>query len=313
MLNSKALILAKIETTYGTDPVPVIGANEIVTSIPVFEVLGSVRKRNVVKLSFGELPDVKVGEGLKITFEVELRGSGTAGTVPQIGVLLRACNLTETISVGVSVTYAPNSSHDGESISIYFYADGRLHKMSGCRGTFKLLPPVNDIIKMQFDFQGIYSSTHASDVAFPTPTFVDTVAQIISRGITGTINGYSAIITAYDFDLGNNIGRRVDANSATGVKAYSIMERVTKATAKLEMPSFATFNPWTLWDASTQFTTTWLNGSVAGNKVTWNLNRCQLTDVPKYSAEQTIKTIDLTLHPNVTLGTGNDDLSIVFT
>ena len=45
---------------------------------------------------------------VEVTFEVEMAGSGTAGTAPAFGPLLKACGNSETIVTDTSVTYAPS-------------------------------------------------------------------------------------------------------------------------------------------------------------------------------------------------------------
>jgi hypothetical protein len=47
---------------------------------------------------------------VSITFDVELSGSGTAGTAPAFGPLLKAAGLSETVVAITSVTYAGVSS-----------------------------------------------------------------------------------------------------------------------------------------------------------------------------------------------------------
>ncbi len=57
----------------------------------------------------------------EITFKVELRGSAAAGSAPEIGDLLEACGMAETVTAGSSVVYSPVSVND-KSVTIYHYA-----------------------------------------------------------------------------------------------------------------------------------------------------------------------------------------------
>ncbi|MCK7495178.1 MAG: hypothetical protein MZW92_31855 [Comamonadaceae bacterium] len=44
---------------------------------------------------------------MQLTFDVEIKGSGAAGTAPELGVLLKGCGFGETVVAVTSVTYAP--------------------------------------------------------------------------------------------------------------------------------------------------------------------------------------------------------------
>src|SRR5512146_738858 len=136
MLKTRAVILAEKEITYGTDPTPLPATNAILVESPEIEVLGKKLERNYTKSYFGTLAPVNIGEGIKISFTAELKGSGTAGTPPEIGVLLEACGMTHTNSPGVSDTYDPNSDLESVqgSVTIYFYQHNICHKVTGCRG-----------------------------------------------------------------------------------------------------------------------------------------------------------------------------------
>ena len=110
MKTRKKYILAKIETTYGTDPTPA-AANAILTSglqRSLYE--GNVVTRELDRETLGNDETVNTAPYVMIEFAVELAGAGTAGDAPDYGVLLRACGFAETIDAGVDVEYAPVSS-----------------------------------------------------------------------------------------------------------------------------------------------------------------------------------------------------------
>ena len=115
MLRSKAIILAKLEDTYGSDPTPTSGANAILCELPEFEVLSKKLERKFTRPYYGLLPPVQVGEGLKISFTTEMKGGGLNGggdlVLPEIDPLLQACNFTLNTQGGTSPQiYALNSN-----------------------------------------------------------------------------------------------------------------------------------------------------------------------------------------------------------
>ena len=172
LLSRRQLLLAEIEITYGTDPTPTSAANAIlVRNIEVTPLEADTVSRELIRPYLGQSEQLLAQTRVLVNFEVELAGSGTAGTAPAYGPLLKACAMTETISAGVSVTYEPNSDTSPGSVTIYFNNDGVLHKATGCRGTFSLNCAVDEIPTVAFEFTGIYNSP--TDVSISAPTYAN--------------------------------------------------------------------------------------------------------------------------------------------
>ena len=91
-------LLAKMQPTSGVDSVPTGAANAILCrNLDVSPIEGGTVARDLIRGFFGNSEQLTVAVFSKITFEVELAGSGTAGTAPAYGPLLRACAFSETI------------------------------------------------------------------------------------------------------------------------------------------------------------------------------------------------------------------------
>lgn len=224
----RAVTLIKIETTYGTDPTPAADVNAIITSLPTIKPTLEQLARNVVNPTMSPLAPYVIGTEMQIDFEVEARPASAAGSVPEVGPLLRACGLDETISEGVSVTYAP-VSQDHESVTIWAYRDGVRHKVSGCRGTVKLIAEVNKIAIWQFTFRGIYQAP--DDTALASPTYTSIKPAIVrsadlsltpvaafsaGTGKVKTVTGGSTTITTTAAAFASvNTGDYIKANSLT--------------------------------------------------------------------------------------------------
>ena len=132
LLNRKRLILAKAETTYGTDSTPAGTDAVLVRNLDITPLSGDLVSRDLIRPYLGNYDQLIAKTSVAISFEVELAGSGTAGTAPRYGAILKACGMSETIVASTSVTYAPVSS-SFSSATIYFNIDGVLHKLTGCR------------------------------------------------------------------------------------------------------------------------------------------------------------------------------------
>ena len=140
MIFERAILLAKIESVYGSNPTPTAADDAFITSVPVVTVIGEHRERNVARAGFAMPGGINIGQGLQVEFSVELRGTdGLDDTPPKIFTLFRACGLEQTIISLVSATLTPITSHDGESVAIIVNYDGTQHLILGCRGTFTIL------------------------------------------------------------------------------------------------------------------------------------------------------------------------------
>lgn len=310
---NKHIILAKLETEYGTDPTPTEAANALVTAgEPTFEVINEPVQRAIPLAYFGKIAPISVGTGLKLNFSTELKGSGTAGTAPREGCLFRACNMTEALVAVTSAAYTPNSNFEGESVTLWFWADGNLHKISGCTGTFKMAFKTRDIMKVDWEFTGIYASTHITNVAFPSPTYA-TVSPLIFKGAGFSYNSVATlVITELMLDIGNVVGRRDSANAASGIARYFVNDRDSKGSMNPETVALSTLNPWTLFNAITQANIAASVSGGAGNIVTLAVTGVTL-DAPKYGSRENILAWDLSFGINPTLAAGNNAIVITFT
>ena len=74
-----------------------------------------------------------------------MAGSGTAGTAPKYGAILKACGLSETVSGGNTVTYSPVAT-PSDSVTLFVNYDGIRQIVTGCRGTFSINCEVNSSV-----------------------------------------------------------------------------------------------------------------------------------------------------------------------
>ena len=164
----RKVIAAKIESVYKTDPVPTAAANAMLVRNWKWTPLKLVTDPRELVLPYLRAFEKLVVAGYgTASFEVEMAGSGAAGTAPPWGVLMRACGLSETINAGVDVQYKPASTAF-ESVTIYFYHEGLLYKLIGVRGTCGLRMNARQVPVFTFEMTGVYVAV--TDVALPSPT-----------------------------------------------------------------------------------------------------------------------------------------------
>ena len=96
LLTRKRLLLAEIESTYGTDPTPGAADAVLVRDLNITPAQSDVVNRDLVRPYLGASEQLLANTRVECTFSVELAGSGTAGTAPRFGSVLKACGLAET-------------------------------------------------------------------------------------------------------------------------------------------------------------------------------------------------------------------------
>lgn len=97
LLSRKRLILSKIESTYATDSSPAGTDAILVRNLDITPIEADVVSRDLIRPYLGNFDQLLAQTRVSITFEVEMAGSGTAGTAPRFNSLLRACGLAETL------------------------------------------------------------------------------------------------------------------------------------------------------------------------------------------------------------------------
>lgn len=136
LLTRKRLILAETESTYGTDPGP-DGADAIlVRDLNITPLQSDIVNRDLVRPYLGASEQLLANTRVECTFSVEMAGSGTSGTAPRFGRILKACALAETIVSpavgGTAVSGNINSITLGPSASaVDDYYNGKILRITG--------------------------------------------------------------------------------------------------------------------------------------------------------------------------------------
>jgi len=304
----RKVLLAKTETTYGLDPTPTGVANAIlVRNLSVDPISNTNVSRDLVRPYFGNFAQLIANTLVSVDFEVELAGSGTAGTAPAYGPILKACGLTETIVPATSVTYSPVSA-SFSSVTFYINVDGVNHVVTGARGSYTLSLPNNQIPTIQFKFEGIYNEP--TNVATPSATYTQIVPKLVnatnttglqlhsySGGVCGNIN----IVANNSIELRDRIG---------GYKAIEMTDRRMNGSITLDAVPFATKNYFQAATNTTSGNLAVTHGTTAGNLIGIACNDVTVSGI-NYGEDAGILTLDMDLAINPS--SGNDEIYLVFT
>jgi hypothetical protein len=308
VLTRRRLILAKIESTYGTDSSPAGSNAVLVRNLEIQPLLSETVNRELVRPFLGQSEQLLSQTRVEVSFEVELAGSGTAGTAPAYGAVLRSCGLSETLVTSTSATYAPES--DGfESCTIYYHQDGIRHKVTGCRGTFEMSCEVGQIPVISFTMTGIYNAP--TDVTLPTPTYTNQATPVIFKeGNTTSFSAfsYAGCLMSYSFNMANDVIYRELVGCT---KEILITNRAPSGTVVIEAPTITAKDFFTIATGTTTGSITFQHGQTAGNRVTMTTAQSDLGNIT-YSDQDGIQMLNL---PFIAVPTsaGNNEMSLAFT
>lgn len=307
-------ILAKIEPTYGTDAVPTGAANAMLISNASFSLNTNNVNRDLVRGYLGASEQLVGTRNIEIGFETELWGSGAAGTAPAYGPLLRACGMAETISAGLRVEYLPVSA-SFESLTIYYYDDGIVHKALGCRGSVEFKLGLGERPLMSFRFTGIDGGPVAQ--ANPTQTLTawkaplaitDPNAIDITLGCTYSAGALAGGTPYPSRGLSLNLGNDVKHIPLLGGESVSITNRETTGGCELELTAAQEVTALADVVANTLTSVGFVIGTAAGYKVLLHAPVVQRLNPKKAEVDgQRLIGFDLRLLPSA----GNDELRIV--
>lgn len=303
LLTRRRTILAKTETTYGVDPTPSGSANAIlIRNLNVTPLNAEVVSRDLVRAYLGNSEQLIASKHVQLDFEVEMAGSGTAGTAPAYNVLLKACGLAEVDGVS-DVVYSPVSSGFG-SATIYFNIDGVLHKVTGARGNVEFTIGARTIPTMKFTFTGIYNAP--SDAALPTvdySAFQTPLAANTSNTTGFEFFSFAGVLESLSLNLGNSINYR----SLIGSESVIMTDRMVSGTAVFEAPLTASKDFFAAALASTLGNLTITHGTTAGNKFKIDSTRIDIAN-PTYTDNNGIHMLSVPFVA-VPSSAGNDEIS----
>lgn len=411
LLADKAVLLAKVETTFRTDASPSASTDALLIGNPEYNLDVTQLSRDIVREDFSPLATSAGRKVASLTFTHEVRNNGnTTGTsAPRVGVLLRGCGFAQTqitgasgtignasadagntgtvsfakttafagivprtvtiectqaggtgtaqVSItapavgevpaysatGVTLTNAtpvnlPNSaqvtptisasldvgdiwtieltpsgyeytpiSSAFESLTLYLYRDGLLHKLTGARGNVSMQATGGQYAQFTFTFTGDYVAI--TDAALPSATY-ETQKPVQVELANLTIDDFDDFAAAeFTFDQQNDVQIREDVNSENAYAGALIVGRAPTIGFNPEAVLEATHPVWARLAAGTEMAFRAKIGTTKGNVVRFVSPNVQYTNV-QYGDRNSILTYDITL--NCARVSGNDEVKIAF-
>jgi hypothetical protein len=302
------VLLFKIEATYGTDAAPTGAADAVLAQdVQVKPMEGSDVSRDLETAQFAADATIPTELQSELTFDVELAPSGTAGTAPGWGTLLRACGLAETITPGTSVVYNPITDNP-ESATAYLYIDSTLYALIGARGTVKLDVQAQAIPKLKFTFKGLF--VKPSEAARPSAdqsAWVKPQLATHANTPTFTIDGTALVMRSFMLDLANQIEGRF----LIGKEAIAITDRSETIETTVEAQPLSAFDPFQMALDQAGVTVALTHGTGAGNIASLEIPKAQMQRPQGLSNSQNVKEWPLRLVPLPVAG--NDQFTLTLT
>lgn len=305
---SNMVLLAMKQTAKGTPAAPTPGSNAILCrGLTPQPIKGKFVERNLLSGSKGNQGALFASGHRVFEFEVELAGSGAAGTAPKFAPLLLGCDMAETITAATSAVYQPHGD-EGDYLTLFAYMDGILFKMSDAKGTWSLSMNAEEIPALKFTYIGKYHPVE--DAVFPSGISFTGFQQPLTVGDdnTGTfsLDGLDLATKSFTLDLANQVAWR-DLINQSGVRSP---DRKATASAVFEMTKVATKDWASHVVTGTVMPLEIVHGLVPGNIVGISLPKLQFNQEPSLSDLD--KTAMLNANFAVRPDAGNDEVVLTF-
>lgn len=292
LLFRKKALLAKVETTYGTDAAPTGALNAIQTrNLQIEPLNGDPLEFDVDTELLGAKAMSLVGRHVKITFEVAAAGSGVAGTAPAWGVLMRGAGHTETLDATLGsekATYKPLDT-DTPSLTMWVLVGRTLHKVTGSRGSVKFSSKKREYPWLQFEFMGLFSSPIDQNTSLGTV-------------LTAFLQPQPFRADVVEFELGANLaglhevsvdfGQKVEFYEHSEEEQIMQVDRKANWQATIEEPDIGTHNYYADVNNDTVMAFSYVHGTVAGNIVEIACPKTQIMQ-PRRQAVQDIAALQV--------------------
>lgn len=314
-LPQRQQLAIELEATEGTAETIVVG--DVIAPVfePVWTPSYEMDERAVVQPSLSRLKQIAGERSAVITWATEIKGSGTAGTVPpNLTKALQACGFAEVIVAVTSVTYKPASAtvksatielREGSADTIV-----KIHQIVGARGTVIFELVKGQIFRARFTFTGRYiEPTEGSFFTQPAPGPDPEAALNAAFSFHGAGALKAQTIT---LDIANEVALRNDVNQVSGNFSALITGRTPTGNIDPEQEDIATINFFERLTDNTVGALSFVLGATAGNITTVTAPKAQITNVAPADRDA-IRTEGIDLLLTQDTDAGDDELSIAFT
>lgn len=207
-----------------------------------------------------------------------------------------------------------------ETLTLYLYYEGQLHRMTGACGTFAITAEAGNPGRIEFTFSGNYLDP--TNPGLPTgETFPDAVAPLLEfANLTYNNQANTFVANALRLDIANNVVPRLDMSSSRGIRSFRVAGR--NPTMGFDPETEATYNFFQRYVGSNPavnpitapFQAAFgrnASGNVAGQTIQIDAPSLQITGIG-YQDRDNFRTYDLAFALRRGSVAGNDEVSFLF-
>lgn len=312
MLTRRTVILAKRETTYGTDPAMAPSTDGVLVYGVDLDIKGEKLERAVVRDSLSPMPHVIGMKSCVLKFKAELKGMGTTTSIGnfELDDLLSGVGFDTGVYTGTSTVYTLQSQESLMStVSFIVNIDGNMHKILGCKGNMKLNMQAGKYGECDFEFQGLYNPIGSGTLY--DLSGISNVKPPVVYNSSFTIGGFSPVTAKAEIDLGNQVARRDSLNATYGVSGFRITDRNGSLSFDADAVAESSNPFWANWEASTVAAWSMQVGSNATNII--KASGYYAVETQKYADDNGVRKYDLKAGLcSSSVNSQNDEVLITF-
>lgn len=280
MVDWVAVVLAKKEVTYGTDAVPVVATNGVMTRNYQGKPIDVDRiERNLDSGVYGAQPSAPSNERRTFSYEVELAGSGAAGTAPAWMVLLEGCGMAAgAVTAGVKVDQSFAAPGSVTSLTHYDFLSDQRRKALGCVGTYELDFSAGAYPFATLNWTGLVPAVTPFDKAAPGAVVLTqwkAPVEVNDANTDFTLDGYAARLRSWRCNANVTVAPR----NIVGSKYIRRGNHSMTSTLVIEAPDIATKDYIATLRTGALIAFVLTHGTVAGNIVEVTSAKAQITDI----------------------------------
>lgn len=201
-------------------------------------------------------------------------------------------------------------SNGFESMTMYMYYDGMLHRLTGCMGNVSFTGPAGQYATAQFTFTGQYISP--DDAALPTNAIFETSIPVqVELAKCALGNSLNIRAQSFNIDMGVQIQTRDSVSHPDGYDGVRYTGREPKGGVNPEVSLESEEPMWRHMSVADILRFHARIGTVPGNIVEFDSNFVQLSNVG-YTDRNTQRVYDLSMNFVTPNFSGDDELRIVF-
>ena len=307
------IVMAALQAAEGTPAVFAAKDAVAVVEASVDYVYQNV-ERGLIRPWMGNGGVLQGTRSLKIDITTELFGSGTPGTPPAWGRLMRGCTFAEVVSATM-VEYLPMT--DGhEMLTIDYVLAGVRHRMTEARGSVSIAAEADGRPTLKFSFIGadagpvVQANTPVTYADWKLPEVVNNInTKMVTLGGTyaaGVVTGGTSYCSR---GLTLDLAADLKFKSMLGCGGAEIDDRKPKGQLKLELSAAQEVAMLADINVGKPTSVSMLHGSAAGKRVLFWLPNVTRSNPKVGDSHEGTVMMGMDLSPEPVLG--NDELRIV--